>query len=177
MAIMNLTNWSIRPSLVFADIEELLGINANYHVLHSTHCRAISHKTRLNSAMTNDEIRLPKARPRPEGIGFLPETKSVAVGGPVGCANALVTASLNFKPSTSRYEASWGTVAGCGAMLGNEAWRMKLLSDSFVRGREARSMPWLDSGREGGEGGVGDGVLDERKKVGFLRTFIIRFGN
>ncbi len=122
--------------------------------------------------MTNDEIKLPKARPRPKGIGFLPETKSLAVGGPVGCANALVTASLNFKPRTSRYEASWGTVAGCGAIMGIEAWRMKLLSDNFVRGREARSMPWLDSGREGGVGGVG---VVERKKVGFLRTFIVKF--
>jgi len=49
---------------------------------------------------------------------------------------------------------------------------MKLLSDNFVRGREARSMPRLDSGREGGDGGVG---VDERKKVGFLRTFIVSF--
>jgi len=71
--------------------------------------------------VTNDEIKLPKVRPRPDGIGFLPETKSLAVGGPVGCANALVTASLNFKPRTSRYEASCGTVAGCGAMMGIEA--------------------------------------------------------
>ena len=119
--------------------------------------------------LTHEAIRAPSARPRPAGSGLRPCRVSFGTPGPLGCAKALDTASLNLRLKTSIYDPSCVTVADVTRAEGGAGEGdgfLKVERESLDSGRAALSTGTTASGT--GDMTGEDGRLVGRKKEGVL---------